>query len=134
MTTLFHFPHMGFSGQDRRFGVLFLLIPVLLAAGLKPHPATDSALPEADSYRTPLPDTIFESNRWRIPPQEERDWRSPPPPPADWRTPRSSQSRSSSSTRTFELFPRYQPGTSSDYDMIEREDKPLIKMFEFGSR
>src|SRR5690606_30329769 len=105
MTTLFHFPQINFSGQDRRFGILFLLIPVLLAAGLEPHPSTDSALPESESYRTPLPDTIFESNRWRVPQQEERDWRSPPPPPAGWRPPRSSQAPPSSSARTFELFP-----------------------------
>jgi hypothetical protein len=51
-----------------------------------------------------------------------------------WRTPQPSQSQTSSSKRTIELFPRYEPGKQSDFDYIEREEKPLIKLFEFGSQ
>ena len=114
---------------------LLWLIPMLLAAGLIDTSAREGALPEAESYRTPLSDTLFESNRWRIPQEETRDWRLPlPPPPLGWRSPSTALPETSSSPRTIELFPRYQPGKSSDYDFNAREEKPLIKMFEFGSK
>jgi len=131
------FPISGFrlSGNAWRQTGMLILFPALLAAGMMEKSATDSALPEAESYRTPFSDTILESNRWRAPQEEKRDWRlPPPPPPVGWRTPESSQSKTSSSTRSIELFPRYQAGKKSDYDPIEREEKPLIKMFEFGSK
>ncbi|MDR4493427.1 MAG: hypothetical protein AB7P17_02715 [Nitrospirales bacterium] len=115
-------------------GVLMLL-PALLAAGTLDNPLHHSSLPDKDSYRSPLSETLLESNRWRIPQEEKRDWRlPPPPPPIGWRTPQTSQSETSSSQRTLELFPKYQPGKQSNYDFNEREEKPLIKMFEFGSK
>jgi len=115
-------------------GVL-LLLPVILAAAALEKSGTHLSLPDEDSYRSPLSENLLESNRWRIPQEEKRDWRLPPPtPPLGWRTPQPSESEASSSQRTIELFPRYQPGKKSDYDQIEREEKPLIKMFEFGSK
>lgn len=114
---------------------LLLVLPAILAAGLMEKSALDNSLPESESYRTPFSDSILESNRWRAPQEEKRDWRlPPPPPPLGWRTPQASQSEPAASNRSIELFPRYQPGKQSDYDMIEREEKPLIKMFEFGSK
>ncbi|MGP0595015.1 hypothetical protein ACTRXD_21055 [Nitrospira sp. T9] len=119
---------LGFIG-------MFLLLPALLAAAALEQSGTQLSLPDEDSYRSPLSENLLESNRWRIPQEEKRDWRlPPPPPPVGWRTPQSAESKTSPSRRTIELFPRYQPGNSSDYDMIEREEKPLIKMFEFGSK
>ena len=113
---------------------LLVLLPALLAAGTLEHPLNHSSLPEEDSYRSPLSETLLESNRWRIPQEEKRDWRLPPPPPVGWRTPESSQPEATSSQRNLELFPKYQPGKQSNYDFNEREEKPLIKMFEFGSK
>jgi hypothetical protein len=115
-------------------GVL-LLLPVILAAAALEKSGTHLSLPDEDSYRSPLSENLLESNRWRIPQEEKRDWRlPPPPPPVGWRTPQTPESEASSSQRTIELFPRYKSGKPSDYDMIEHEEKPLIKMFEFGSK
>lgn len=133
MTTTFPIPGFWLSGNTWRQTGLLILLPALLAAGMEKSPK-DIALPETESYRTPFSDTILESNRWRAPQEEERDWRLPPPPPVVWRTPETSQSDISSSPRTIELFPRYRPGKQSDFDYVEREEKPLIKMFEFGSK
>ncbi len=115
-------------------GVLVLL-PVILAAAALEKSGTHMSLPDEDSYRSPLSENLLESNRWRIPQEEKRDWRlPPPPPPVGWRTPQPSPSDTTSSKRTIELFPRYQSGNPSDFDFIEREEKPLIKIFEFGSK
>ncbi|WP_447962340.1 hypothetical protein [Nitrospira sp. Ecomares 2.1] len=114
---------------------MLLLLPALLAAAALEKPSTQLSLPDEDSYRSPLSENLLESNRWRIPQEEKRDWRlPPPPPPVGWRTPQSGEPETSSSRRTIELFPRYKSGKSTDYDMIEHEQKPLIKMFEFGSK
>jgi hypothetical protein len=134
MTTTCPLPGFWLSGNAWRQTGLLILLPAVLAAGMIEKSATGNSLPEPESYRTPFSDTIFESNRWRAPQKEERDWRLPPPPPVGWRTPETSQSETSSSKRTIELFPRYQPSKQSDFDYIEREEKPLIKMFEFGSQ
>ena len=135
MTTTFPISGFWLSGDALRQTGLLILLPALLAAGMMEKSAKDNALPEPESYRTPFSDTIFESNRWRTPQEEKRDWRlPPPPPPVGWRTPETSQSETFSSQRTIELFPRYQPGKQSDFDHIQREEKPLIKMFEFGSK
>jgi hypothetical protein len=134
MTTTFPLPGFFLNGNDWRMASLLILLPALLAAGMMEKSGTQISLPDEDSYRSPLSDNLFESNRWRAPQEEERDWRLPAPPPVGWRTPQPSQTETSSSKRTIELFPRYQPGKQSDYDHIEREEKPLIKMFEFGSK
>ena len=130
-------PHSGFwvSEHAWRQISLLLLLPVLLAAGMIEKSGTHLSLPDEDSYRSPLSENLLESNRWRIPQEEKQDWRlPPPPPPVGWRTPQTPQAETSDTKRTIELFPRYQPGKQSDYDFNEREEKPLIKMFEFGSK
>jgi len=135
MTTTF--PNSGFwlSEKSWRMTGLLILLPALLAAAALEKSGTHMSLPDEDAYRSPLSETLLESNRWRIPKEEKRDWRlPPPPPPVGWRTPESSQSETSSSTRSIELFPRYEPGKQSNYDPIDREERPLIKMFEFGSK
>ncbi len=135
MTTTF--PYSGFclSGNAWRQTGLLILLPALLAAAALEKSGTQMSLPDEDSYRSPLSETLLESNRWRIPQEEKRDWRlPPPPPPVGWRAPETSQSKTSSSTKTLELFPRYEPGKQSNYDPIDREERPLIKMFEFGSK
>lgn len=135
MTTTIHLPGFFLNGNDWRIAGLLILLPALLAAGMMEKSGTHLSLPDEDSYRSPLSENLLESNRWRAPQEEKRDWRlPPPPPPVGWRTPAPSQSETSSSKQTIELFPRYQPGKKSDYDPIEREEKPLIKMFEFGSK
>lgn len=112
-----------------------ILLPALLAAAALEQSMSHLSLPDEDSYRSPLSKNLLESNRWRIPQEEKRDWRLPaPPPPLGWRTPQSSQSDTSASKRTLDLFPEYRSGNPTNYDMIEREEKPLIKMFEFGSK
>ncbi len=122
-------------GHVLRMTSLALLFPALLVAAMLEQSPTDPSLPEPESYRSPFSDSLLESNRWRVPQQvEEPDWRLPPPPPVGWRTPPKPQSETSATKRTIELFPRYQPGKPSDYDLIEQEEKPLIKMFEFGSK
>lgn len=131
---------VGFHGDGQPsfslglMGVLFLL-PALLAAAALEKSGTHMSLPDEDAYRSPLSENLLESNRWRIPQEEKQDWRlPPPPPPVGWRTPEPSQSKTTSSTRSIELFPRYQPGKQFDFDYIERDEKPQIKMFEFGSK
>jgi len=114
---------------------LFVLFPALLAAAALEKSGNHPSLPEESSYRSPLSENLLKSNRWRIPQENKRDWRlPPPPPPLGWRNPQTSEPETSASQRTIELFPRYKSGKPSDYDMIEREEKPLIKMFEFGSQ
>ncbi|MGD9849723.1 MAG: hypothetical protein AB7T38_00515 [Nitrospirales bacterium] len=114
---------------------ILVLLPAILAAGSLENPLKHSSLPDEDSYRSPLSETLLESNRWRVPQEEKRDWRlPPPPPPLGWRTPETVKPDTAPSTRTIEIFPRYQPGKPSDFDFIEREEKPLIRMFEFGSK
>ncbi|HBP87415.1 MAG TPA: hypothetical protein PKK23_00215 [Nitrospirales bacterium] len=114
---------------------ILILLPGLLAAAALEKSGTHLSLPDEDSYRSPLSENLLESNNWRIPQEKKRDWRlPPPPPPLGWRTPQPAESESSSSQRTIELFPRFKSGKPSDYDMIEHEEKPLIKMFEFGSK
>jgi len=135
MTTTFPNSGLWLSEKSWRMTGLLILLPALLAAAALEKSGTHVSLPDEDAYRSPLSETLLESNRWRIPQEEKRDWRlPPPPPPVGWRTPETSQSETSSSKRTIELFPRYQPGKQSDFDHIEREDKPLIKMFEFDSK
>lgn len=134
MTTTFYLPGFFFNGNDWRMAGLLFLLPALLAIGMMEKSRTQMSLPDKDAYRSPLSENLLESNRWRAPQEKERDWRLPAPPPVGWRTPQPSQSDTSPSKQTIELFPRYQPGKAFDFDYIEREEKPLIKMFEFGSK
>jgi hypothetical protein len=132
MTTTFQADfHIPYSIQA---WALIAILPALLAAGVLEKSSTTIEIPEEDTYRTPLSDALFESLRWRAPQEEENNWRIPPPPPIDWRAKPAPHSESSSSNRNLELFPRYQPGRPSDFDLKEHEEKPLIKLFEFGTK
>lgn len=135
MTAAALFPGNGQPAHPVWLMGVLILLPALLAAGTIENPLNHSSLPDEDSYRSPLSETLLESNRWRIPQEEKRDWRLPSPPPQrGWRTPETTKPSTTPSTRTIEIFPRYQPGNPADFDFIEREEKPLIRMFEFGSK
>ena len=111
---------------------LLAIVPVILAAGAMEQSAPSMALPDRESYRTPLSDALFESSEWRTPAQpDEADWRQPRSSSLGWRT--ETLPQQSRPQRKIQLFPRYQPGKSFNYDYINREEKPLIKVFEFGS-
>ena len=112
---------------------ILTIVPMILAAGAIEQAAPGLALPEKKSYRTPLSDALIESSEWRTPARPEADWRQPRSPSFGWRTKPSSQPQPSRSKKRIHLFPGYQPGNPFDYDPIEREEKPQIKVFEFGS-
>ncbi len=116
-----------------RWGPLWLLLPLLMAAGF-PDYIQERTFPEPDAYRTPLSDSLFESNQWRTPPEKGNNWRLTPPPPAQWRTPGPTQSEARSPKRVIELFPKYQPGRPTDFDYESGEEKPQIRVFEFGTK
>ena len=63
---------------------VFLLLPALLAAGTLENPLNHSSIPDENSYRSPLSETLLESNSWRIPQEEKQDWRLPPPLRLPW--------------------------------------------------
>lgn len=110
---------------------LLVIVPAILAAGAMEQSAPGMALPDEQSYKTPLSDTLFESSEWRSPAQPEVDWRQPRSPSLGWRT--ETPPQPSKSQGKIHLFPRYQPGNPFDYDPIEGEEKPQITIFEFGS-
>ncbi len=112
---------------------LLAIVPVILAAGAIEQAAPGLALPDEHSYRTPLSDALIESSEWRTPAKPEADWRQPRSSSLGWRTETPSQPQPSRSKRTIHLFPRHQPGNPFDYDHIDREEKPLITIFEFDS-
>ncbi len=112
---------------------LLLAIPILLAAGILERSGNLPVLPKEESYRSNFSDTILESSDWRKKPQAPTmQWRKSTRPALSWRTPQKPQSSPSTSRRRIELFPKYRPGMTSDFDYITREEKPLIKVFEFG--
>ena len=111
---------------------LLAMVPAILAAGAIEKSAPGLVLPDERSYRTPLSDALIESSDWRTPAQPEADWRQSPSPSVDWRMESPSQAQPSQSKRKINLFPRYQPGNPNDFDHINREEKPQIKIFEFG--
>ena len=111
---------------------LLAIVPAILAAGAMEPSASSVALPDEQSYKTPLSDALFESSEWRKPAQpDEVDWRQPRSSSLGWRT--ETPPQPSQSQKKIHLFPRHQPGNPFDYDHIDREEKPLIKVFEFGS-
>lgn len=128
---------MAFQGEwnmpdaIRRWAIL-VFVPALLAAGAIEKLAPDLVLPDEQSYRTPLSDTLFESSKWRKPEQPEANWRQRPSPSLGWRSETLPPAPPSRSKRTINLFPQYQPGNPNDFDHINREEKPQIKVFEFG--
>ena len=113
--------------------VLLAIVPAILAAGAIEKSAPGLVLPDEQSYRTPLSDALIESSDWRTPAQPEADWRQPRSPALGWRTEPTPQPESSRSRRKIDLFPRYKSGNPNDFDHINREEKPQIKVFEFGS-
>ena len=112
---------------------ILALLPAIMAAGVLEKSSTSMTLPEEKTYRSNLSDTIMESSNWRIPHQEDSGWRKPSPPSVGWRTQPTPESNVSSSQRNRNLFPRYKSGNPTDFDYINREEKPQIKVFEFGS-
>jgi hypothetical protein len=114
--------------------VILAMVPAILAAGAIEPLAPRLALPDEQSYRTPLSDALNESSDWRTPAAQPRaDWRQPPSPALGWRTEPTSQPEQPRSRGKINLFPRYQPGNPMDFDPINRDEKPQIKVFEFGS-
>ncbi len=112
---------------------LLAVIPLILAAGARENFAPSFVLPDEQSYRTPLLDSILESSDWRSPTQLKPDWRQPQSPASGWRTESTHESEPFRSRKKIDLFPRYQPGNPTDFDHINRDEKPQIKVFEFGS-
>ena len=113
---------------------LLAVLPLIIAAGVLENPRGGLGLPEESAYRSPLSDALMESSRWRVPQHDHKAWREQPPPPVGWRTSPQPLPKTPSSKRPLDLFPRYAPGKTSDYDSISGEEKPLIKVFEFGSK
>lgn len=135
MTTAERFFGDGQPSSSLGLMGMLLLLPALLAAAALEKSGTHLSLPDESAYRSPLSENLLESNNWRIPQEKKQDWRLPPtPPPLGWRMPQAVEPETSSSPGTIELFPRYKSGNPFNYDMIEREEKPQIKMFEFGSK
>jgi hypothetical protein len=112
---------------------LLAIVPAILAAGAIEKSSPSLVLPDEQSYRTPLSDALIESSDWRTPEQPEAGWRQPRSPALDWRTEPTPQPEPSRSRKKIDLFPRYQSGNPNDFDHINREEKPQIKVFEFGS-
>lgn len=112
--------------------IMTLAIPFLLAAGAIEQSRNHITLPEEDSYRSDLSETILESADWRKPAPPALPWREAPQPKLEWRTPQGPQPSTSAPRDRIELFPKYRPGRTTDFDHITREEKPLIKVFEFG--
>ena len=110
---------------------LVLALPVIVAAGMDDRSAQHIMLPDEASYRSNLSSTILESSEWRSPPVPTLPWREAPRPKLEWRTTPDPHA-STSTSRRIELFPKYRPGRVTDFDYIKREEKPLIKIFEFG--
>lgn len=113
---------------------LLAVLPLIIAAGIIENPGGSLGLPEEGAYRSPLSDALLGSSRWRVPQQNQQGWREQPPSPVGWRTAPQPLPETPSSRPPLELFPKYIPGITSDYDFISREEKPLIKVFEFGSK
>jgi len=109
------------------------IVPAILAAGAIEKSAPGLVLPDEQSYRTPLSDALIESSDWRTPAQPDADWRQPRSPALGWRTEPTPQPEPARSRKKRDLVPRYQSGNPNDSDHINREEKPQIKVFEFGS-
>jgi hypothetical protein len=131
MTTTFQ-PEWDIPDTFWRWAFL-AIVPAILAAGAIEKSAPGLVLPDEQSYRTPLSDALNESSDWRTPAQPEADWRQPRSPALGWRTEPTPQPEPSRSSKNMDLFPRYQSGNPNDFDHINREEKPQIKVFEFGS-
>jgi hypothetical protein len=105
----------------------------ILPAGAMEKSAPSLVLPDEQSYRTPLSDALIESSNWRTPAQPEADWRQPRSPALVWRSEPTQQTEYSRSRKKIDLFPRYQSGNPNDFDHINREENPQIKVVAFGS-
>lgn len=113
---------------------LLTVLPLMIAAGILENPEGRQGPPGEGAYSPLLSDSPLGSSLWRAPQQDQNHWREPPPPPVGWRAAPQPRPETDSSKRPLELFPRYTPGKTSDYDFIAREEKPLIKVFDFGSK
>lgn len=117
-----------------RLWALLTVLPLIIAAGIPENPDGRQGPPGEGAYRSLPSDAHLGSSLWRAPQQDQNRWREPPPPPVGWRSAPQPRPENGSSKRPLELFPRYTPGKTSDYDFISREEKPLIKVFDFGSK
>jgi hypothetical protein len=113
---------------------LLTVLPLIIAAGMLENPEGRQGPLGEGAYRSLLSDSPLGSSLWRAPQQDQNRWRETPPPPVGWRAAPQPLPENGSSNRPLELFPRYTPGKTSDYDFISREEKPLIKVFDFGSK
>jgi len=117
-----------------RLWPLLTVLPLIIAAGtLEDLDGRQGPLGEG-AYRSLPSDPPLASSLWRAPQQDQNRWREPPPPPVGWRAAPQPRPETASSKRPRELFPRYTPGKTSDYDFISREEKPLINVFDFDSK
>jgi len=117
-----------------RLWPLLTVLPLIIAAGtLEDLDGRQGPLGEG-AYGSLPSDPPLASSLWRAPQQDQNRWRESPPSLAGWRTAPRPQPETASSKRPRELFPRYTPGKTSDYDFVSREEKPLIKVFDFGSK
>ncbi len=122
----------GEATSPRHIYFILLVLPILLAAGTLDQSSKGIDLPSKESYRSNFSDTILDSSSWRRPPPSELPWRDTPRSELGWRTTPNTRSTVPAARRRIELFPTYRPGRTTDFDHITREEKPLIKVFEFG--
>ena len=122
------------SIRSTRLWLLLTLLPWLLAAEILQHSERGLDLSENHAYRSPLAEALMGSSKWRSPQQDQARWRESPPPIGGWRTAPILPSERPTPPRSLELFPKYVPGQTSDFDFINREDRSLIKVFEFGPK
>ena len=110
------------------------VLPLIIAAGALESTEGRQGPMGQGAYRSPLSESPLDSALWRSSQPDQNRWREPPPPPVGWRAAPPPRPGTDSSKRPLELFPKYTPGKTSDYDFIAREEKPLIKVFDFGSK
>lgn len=116
-----------------RLWALLTVLPLIIAAGILENSEGRQGPLGEGAYRSLPSDAPLGSSPWRAPQQDQNRWREPPPPPVGWRAAPRPQSETASSKQSREFFPRYTPGKTSDYDVISREERPLIKVFDFES-
>lgn len=112
---------------------LVLTVPIVMAAGTFDKSTMSSSLPEEESYRSSLSDTVVESSSWRSENLDYERWRDPPPPrPNRWRSAPSHSYDTRSTERKTEVFPEYEPGNPAFFNYSTREEEGQVKIFEFG--
>jgi len=113
---------------------LLSVLPLIIAAGALENSEGRQGPIGEGAYGPPFPNAPLESALWRAAQPDQNRWREPAPPPIGWRAASQPRPETDASKRPREWFPRYTPGKTSDYDFIAREEKPLIKVFDFDSK